>query len=265
MNGCDRARNDVELYSDVFLQTFERSDFFSVCKKTVDGKLQWKDWGACSVSCGGGFQTKIAISCIPDYAVCYGIPILERTCNEQSCPEMPSPYLPAGTIISWVPKPNKNSPENVYFEDDTWIECNGVETCKSGRFVGQFCSDLTDRVLVGAGATGQLLDLKDASLPDHAHRHTHGGMTSGRHTYSIRYRTGPEKLNRRTSGMGGSKAADQHDHDRYEDTNVTIDFGSMNPSEAFISKITNPKVTKSTAENELYSPHMRVKFMFKCY
>ena len=74
------------MYSDDFLQTFEKSDFFTVCKKSVDGKLQWKEWGECSVSCGGGFQTKIASSCVPYYAVCYDIPILERSCNDQACP-----------------------------------------------------------------------------------------------------------------------------------------------------------------------------------
>ena len=50
-----------------------------------------------------------------------------------------------------------------------------------------------------------------------------------------------------------------------KDTHITVNFADMNASEAFVSTITNPKVTRSTAENELYSPHMRVKFMFKCY
>ena len=83
---CDRARTDVNMYSDDFVQTFERSDFFSSCKKSVDGKLQWQEWSECNVLCGGGIQTKIASSCVPDYAVCHGIPILERTCNEHVCP-----------------------------------------------------------------------------------------------------------------------------------------------------------------------------------
>ena len=212
LSSCARARNDVEMYSNDFLQTFERSDFFSMCKKKVEGKLQWKDWGACSVSCGGGFQTKIAISCIPDYAVCYGIQILERSCNDQICPDMPSPYLPAGTIISWVPRPNKNAPTSVYFNDDTWIECNGIETCKSGRFEGQSCSDLSDRVLVGAGKLGQILDLKDASLPDHAHNHTHTGLKN----YTASYRAGPSWEARSRSGTGGHNAAQKHDHNHYE-------------------------------------------------
>ena len=72
-------------------------------------------------------------------------------------------------------------------------------------------------------------------------------------------------LRERTSGMGGSSSGSHHDHKQEENINLAIDFGQMNPSEAFVSRITNPKVSISSAENELYSPHMRVKFMFKCY
>ena len=130
--------------------------------------------------------------------------------------------------------------------------------------MGQFCSDLTDRVLVGAGRLGQRLDIKDASLPDHAHKHTHNGSQ----TFKLRYRTGPESPG--TEGTGRTLSSSQgtmsekHDHD-FIDTTFAVDFGKINPSEAFISRITNPKITQSTAENDLYSPHMRVKFMFKCY
>ena len=94
---CDRFRMDVEMYSDDFLQTFEKSDFFKECKKSVEGKLRWKEWNHCSVSCGGGFQSKIAIACVPDYAVCYDMQILERSCNEEAClpyPDTSSGYLP---------------------------------------------------------------------------------------------------------------------------------------------------------------------------
>ena len=85
LNVCHRARVDVDMYSDDFILTFDKSDFFGTCKKTVKGKLQWKEWSDCSVSCGGGLQTKIASSCVPDYAICYEIPILERNCNEHVC------------------------------------------------------------------------------------------------------------------------------------------------------------------------------------
>ena len=87
------------MYSDNFLQTFEKSYFFKMCKKEVEGKLQLNEgkfeWNDCSVSCGGGFQTKIAIACVPEYASCRDIQILERSCNENACPVMPSSYLPA--------------------------------------------------------------------------------------------------------------------------------------------------------------------------
>ena len=168
--------------------------------------------------------------------------------------------LSAGTIISWVPRPNKNAPTNVYFDDDAWIECNGIVTCKSGRFRGQTCTDLSDRVLVGAGRLGQLLDVKDASLPDHAHSHTHRGT----HKFTARYRTGPSSLGGRSTSSSSSDAARGHNHTDWVNADVTVDFSKMGVSEAFISRITNSKVSKSTEENELYSPHVRVTFMFKC-
>ena len=164
--------------------------------------------------------------------------------------------------MAWVPRPNRNAPTDVNFDNDMWIECNGIVTCKSGRFEGQFCSDLSDRVLVGAGRLGQLLDLKDASLPDHAHSHSH----SGSQDVKVRYRTGPRTLLKGQRVAGGSgNMARHHNHDIEEEASFTIDFSKMNASEAFISRITNPKISKSTAENDLYSPHLRVKFIFKCY
>ena len=166
-----------------------------------------------------------------------------------------------GTIISWVPRPNEQAPTNHTFEDDTWVQCDGESTCKAGPFEGQFCADLSDRVLVGAGRTGQLLEIKDASLPDHAHSHKH----SGTYKTSARYRTGPYELNTGKQYMGGSGSLSyKHGHNEWEDADVSVDFSRMNYSEAFISKITNPKVTISTATNDLYSAHMRVVFYFKC-
>ena len=136
-------------------------------------------------------------------------------------------------------------------------------TCKSGPFVGQSCSDLTDKVLVGAGRLGRVLDLKDASLPDHMHRHTHTGLQN----FSFSYKTGPPFLNVENGYRSTSTSAymsEEHDHTLVTES-FNIDFGKMTRSEAFISRIPSPKVSKSTEENELYSSHLRVIFMFKCY
>ena len=360
---CDLARAFVDVYSDDFLQSFERSDFYTVCKNTVAGKLKWKEWSDCSVSCGGGTQTKIASSCVPDYAICYGIQISERTCEEQACPigqwrwndwsectascnggirfktahscqplgaeckevpvinescntiacqdgqwtwndwgecshtcgggirfrtankclpdgafceevpimeescnqqscPGPSTFFPPGSIISWVPKPNKFSSTDYSFNDDAWIVCDGMTKCQKGVFRGQACSDLSDRVLVGAGKTGVLLDLKDASLPDHEHKHRHSGTKK----YSISYQAGPRSVEKRKQYWTGSgNVAFNHQHTTKYTTDVTVNFADMTEDSTPISNIKSPKVTKSSVENELYSPHMRVQFIFKCY
>ena len=176
--------------------------------------------------------------------------------------------ITAGTIISWVPRPNKNAPTDVNFNDDSWIECNGTQTCKSGPFEGQFCTNLRDRVLVGEGDTGRLLHLYDASLPDHAHRHVHDGIPTGKQTFNVKYRTGEKYYHDsgKALGWGDGSGSKKHNHNDELTTTFTVDFGKMKPSEeGFISKIKNPKVSISTAENDLYSPHMRVVFMFKCF
>ena len=50
-----------------------------------------------------------------------------------------------------------------------------LRTIRTVRTPGKVCNNLADRVLVGAGVTGNVLDMKDASLPDHAHEHKHVG------------------------------------------------------------------------------------------
>ena len=137
--------------------------------------------------------------------------------------------------------------------------------CKSGQFKGEVCSDLSNRVLVGEGHLGRLLELKDATLPDHAHRHNHNGT----YNFKARYRSGPERYTDSGKALGWREGSGtkKHHHNEYIDIFFPIDFSNMTESEAFITKksIQNPNITLAQDESEnLYSPHMRVKYMFKC-
>ena len=111
----------------------------------------------------------------------------------------------------------------------------------------------------------------DATLPDHAHKHTHNGIPTGHQTYNIQYRSGPEKYtdSGKALGWNSGSGSKKHNHNEVVTETIEIDFGKMKPSDEDFNKpkitnITNPKVSKSTAENDLYSAHMRVVFYFKC-
>ena len=169
-------------------------------------------------------------------------------------------HIPPGSIIPWVPKPNKFFSESFTVNDDTWVVCDGVTTCKKGMFAGQACSDLSDRALIGDGQTGVLLDLKDASFPDHEHKHKHFGTQ----TYPISYRRGPLDTQDKGGIWNGETVARHHDHNELAFTSVTVNFGDMTEEYCPVTNIMSPKISLSTNENELYSPHIRVKFMFKC-
>ena len=154
--------------------------------------------------------------------------------------------------MTWVPQPNADSVDQLIIDDDSWIKCDGTQRCLKGLFIGQECTDLSDRVLVGVGKGGSILELKDASLPDHAHAHTHQG------TQSISY-TSASTSSGTPTGMGALKGAGT------TSKTMTVDFSKMNPSEAFISSIIPSDISKTVLGSDLYPQHMRVQFIFKCY
>ena len=162
--------------------------------------------------------------------------------------------------MTWIPRPNGSPQDNeLVIEDNSWIKCDGLERCPKGLFIGQTCSDLSDRVLVGAGKGGSVLDIKDASLPDHAHAHNHDGSA----TYS--FSTSSASSNGyATAGMGGMNALSGITN-KSKTQSITVDFGSMGSSEAFISKIVSSDTSKNIIGSDLYPQHMRVYFIFKCY
>ena len=68
------------------LVTYNRIVFYS-----ADGKWsEWRDWGECSRSCGGGLHTRSRTCTEPPPRHggkdCSGKPEETRPCNTQSCP-----------------------------------------------------------------------------------------------------------------------------------------------------------------------------------
>ena len=132
------------------------------------------------------------------------------------------------------------------------------------KFLRSSCSvRCNENFYYGSGKLGQLLELKDASLPDHAHRHRHKGSK----TYSIAYKKGPDGIGTKKKGHDSSYASDAHQHNINAQTSVNVNFADMSEESALMSnfKVSNSNMKISSNENELYSPHMRVTFMFKCY
>ena len=154
------------MYTEGFLSSFESSDFFTSCKKTIVGKLRWNDWSHCDVSCGGGLKWQTAKECVPSYAHCYDIQIKEKPCNLETCPYVPPHNIPIGSIIPWIPRPNQDASQadTDYVNYEGWIVCNGKETCLKGSYAGEVCSDLSDRVLVGEG-NERILTMNEALDP----------------------------------------------------------------------------------------------------
>lgn len=146
----DLGTLEEDMYTDNFLSEFETSIYFDVCQQFVAGKILWHDWTECSKSCGSGIRFKMAKECIPSYANCLNLQVKQEQCNTEPCFYGPDSDSPPGTIISWIPKPNKDA-KNELPIPDKWILCDGIQRCKTGPFVDETCSNLSDRGLIGTG------------------------------------------------------------------------------------------------------------------
>ena len=141
-----------EMYTDIFLSEFQSSIYFNQCKNFVEGKLSWNPWLPCSVSCNGGIRIQLAEECIPNYSRCDQLPVKQEICNTDACPFQPTSFdAPPGTILAWIPKPNKNSVDGGSTIPENWIKCDGIEKCPTGPFINEICSDLSNRGLIGSG------------------------------------------------------------------------------------------------------------------
>ena len=95
--------------------------------------------------------------------------------------------------------------------------------------------------------------MKSASFPNHAHKHKHGGVEVYSHT--DHYATGDSHC-----GMGGTRCSEKTNSNR--GGTIKIDFSVMQESTAFVSDIKGSDI--QLKENELFPPHLRVYYLFKC-
>ena len=105
-----------------------------------------------------------------------------------------------------------------------WIKCDDIEVCSDGIYKGQSCSDMSNRVLMGATNDEQLLRQYNASIPDHQHYHSH---TTGSHSHTDSghthgYSRGPSSVSYRQSSDKGKEwsLAGYHTHN-YDATSTT--------------------------------------------
>ena len=268
---CSSNFKQTETYSQTFFETFKASLFFPKCKSSVKGKLIWPDWEKCSQSCSldgtCGSRIKVAASCMPEYAICPELPIKCEPCGCDKCPEQPQLILPAGSILSWVRKPNKDAPGSVdYVDYPGWIKCNGIEKCSKGIFKGQHCTDLQGRVLVGSlGNKGQL-NTYEASLPNHHHPHSH---TTSSHSHTVPPHSHSywrsNSANNRCSGHSWSDVCNKRGYGTNTGMSKSQKTNSASVTVHKQSTLGAQEIDHGTTIGELYSKHMRVDFIFKCY
>ena len=74
-----------DYYSSSFVFAISNSVFNSECKDSIVGKYDWYEWEECSKTCATGYQIKMAQQCQPPGAVCNGLNLERRDCNNYPC------------------------------------------------------------------------------------------------------------------------------------------------------------------------------------
>lgn len=98
--------------------------------------------------------------------------------------------------------------------------------------------------------------MKAASFPDHFHNHKHTGKAV--YSHSNHHANGHSHC-----GMGGTRCSERTDQpgdDRKG--SITVDFSVMEMAAGKVSEIKGSDI--QLKENELYPPHLRVYYLFKC-
>ena len=98
--------------------------------------------------------------------------------------------------------------------------------------------------------------MRAARFPNHEHNHKHKGMSNMPVTVYEPYSKKKTKDKGSYEVYGNIK--------KIYERNAEVDFSKMNYSAAPVSKIRGAGIELTSNANDLYPPHMRVFFLFKC-
>ena len=198
INDCENISSPNDTYSNVFLGAYTESLFGDFCINDIPGKLEWHNWNDCSVTCGGGYQIRVASGCMPTGANCISLPVEQMACNTNRCmcvgheievngecysidriianQEKSTSYtdsdVPNGTLIPWIDLPHTNDrspPLKPAKYGENWISCNGHDRCTKGDWAGESCTDLQDYFLAGSSTYRPMLRKYEAKINNHRH------------------------------------------------------------------------------------------------
>ena len=138
-----------------------------------------------------------------------------------------------------------------------WIICDGKEFCSEGPFKNHVCEDLKGRTLVGATERDneKSLNINEATMPNIVHKHT---QKSHQHTV-------------KTSTSGNHHACKNGDNhcastDRGGDTYTSSAVAPLIELNAENDDDAHPvNYNYEHSFGDLYSRHMRVDYIFKCF
>ena len=98
--------------------------------------------------------------------------------------------------------------------------------------------------------------IRAARFPNHEHSHKHTGIRD------MPVKTAEPKYTRKTKDKGSDTVFSSNLY--WSERQATVDFSKMSTSSAGVSKIRGAGIDLTNNANDLYSPHMRVYFIFKC-
>ena len=155
----------------------------------------------------------------------------------------------SGTILAWVPKPNKDS-RNEESIPDCWVECDGGQILK-GNWKGQRTPELNNKELfLRGGMTNDILETQDDALEEHEHNiHDPGHYHSYKDSY-VSWRFSGNK-----DGHWGPTKADKI-RDRWDDS-------KDQRSDRSFSGIGIKTVKSARVASETRPKNMKVTFIIK--